>query len=133
MDRLQSKHAGTVAGRRVLLFGREPFANEATERFLQYCGHNVILALDSKRAVRKADRLKPQVLVCDVSPNSGSDRVCAARRIQEKHNTTLVLITNYHRIEVRQRFPELDVADHLRKPISLSVLADSVSRVPVPP
>lgn len=132
MDRLQSKNSRNTPGRRILVIGSGNDANDATERYLQYCGHEVSLTKDSQRAMTEADRLKPQVLVCDVSPKSGNDRVRAAKKIQEAHNAALVVITNYHRMEVRQRYPDLDVADYLRKPISLRVLADAVSNVAAP-
>lgn len=130
MGESQSKHASSTSGRRVLVIGRESDASEATERYLQYCGHEVTLAEDSQRAMAEAERLKPQVLVCEVSPKSGNDRLRAAKKIQKAHDAALVVITNYHRMEIRQRFPNLVVADYLRKPISLRVLADAVSSVP---
>jgi DNA-binding NtrC family response regulator len=132
MDRLQSKDFRNTPGRRILVIGGGTDASDATERYLRYCGHEVSLTKDSQRAMTEADRLKPQVLVCDVNPKSGNDRVRAAKKIQEAHNSALVIITNYHRMEVRQRYPDLEVADFLRKPISLRVLADAVSKVAAP-
>jgi DNA-binding NtrC family response regulator len=113
--------------RRILVLGREQSASEATVRYLEYSGHQVSLAEDPKSAMLKADGIHPQVLICDLNPDSSYDRVRAARHIQERHESAIVVITNHFCWCVRDRFPELRVTQCLRKPVSLWHLAQSVA------
>jgi len=113
--------------RRVLLIGREHAASEATEQYLEYCGHEVALTKDPGSALQEADKLQPEVLICDLNVSSGKARIRAAMRIQEQHESAIVIITNHHCHEIQKKFPKLKVAQCLRKPISLRLLARSVS------
>lgn len=128
MKQGQSSHHSKEAGRRVLLIGRERASGEATERYLEYCGHEVELADSASSAVSKAEALQPQVVICDLNLVAEEDRVRAARRIQRRHRSAIVIITNYTRMEIRRRFPELNAVDCLTKPVSLQRLARTVSQ-----
>ena len=116
-----------TACRRVLVLGREKSASEATERYLKYCGHQVVRAADPESALAKAASLAPQVLICDLNVTSGRDRVRAAMQILEDYQSALVVISNYRSGQIRDRFPELKMSVCLRKPISLASLAEAVA------
>lgn len=127
MNAFEKNDSRRPGSRRVLVMGRKGAAGEATERYLEYCGHEVARAGDPDSAVARAETLEPQVLVCDINVDSGSERIRAARQIQAEHQSALVIITNYRCGEIRNRFPELNVAGCLRKPLSLETLANAVS------
>jgi CheY-like chemotaxis protein len=127
MNGSRASRNGTSATRRILLIGQELSAGEATERYLEYYGHTVTLAGDPASAMSRADDLEPEVLICDLNPASDDDRARTAQEILKKHPSDLVIITSYSCGEVRNRFPELEVALCLRKPISLESLARAVA------
>lgn len=125
-----SQQGGTALRRRILVMGREQEADEATGRYLENCGHEVAVADNPGEAVSEAKRLDPQVLICDLDPQSEIERIKAVLRILDLYKSVLVIITNYHRGEILSQFPELQGSSCLRKPVSLRQLAQMVSSVP---
>lgn len=115
------------AYRRVLILGKGPETNGATRRYLEYCGHKVRREGDPDDAVVKAATMRPHVVICELDRRFGEERVAAAAQIQETHEAKVVLVTNYHRGEIRHRFPHLEVGEFLRKPISLMQLESTVA------
>lgn len=130
MDTRRSNQDGTTRRRRILYMGREQAADEATGRYLENCGHEVALAEDPGEAMSEAERLDPQVLICDLDPQSRHERIQAVMRIREAYQSVLVIITNYHRGEILNQFPQLRGSSCLRKPVSLRHLAQVVSSIP---
>lgn len=127
MDTLQSEHGTGLLGRRVLMLGRDPDTNGATQKYLEFFGHEVTPARDSDSALSQAARVKPHVVICDLDLRSGQSRVDAARKIQEVYDAALVVVSSYPPMQVTHRFPDLEVAGCLKKPISLRQLARTVS------
>lgn len=126
-----SKQGAQGISRRILFLGREhDEADEATGRYLENCGHEVALAENPSEAMSEAEKLDPQILICDLHPQSDDERIDVAMRIRDCYETAVVIITNYHRGEVLHRFPELRGSSCLRKPVSLRQLAQMVSNVP---
>lgn len=111
------------------MLGREPDTNSATRKYLEYVGHDVTHARDPDSALSQAARVKPHVVICDLNLRSGTGgrRIDAARKIQEAYGAALVLVSGDHPAQVNHRFPDLQVADCLRKPVSLRQLARTVS------
>lgn len=113
--------------RRILVLGRELNDSEATGRYLAFCGHEVTQTRDPGFAERAADVLQPQVLVCDLNPDSDVERIRIARKILKRYRSDVVIISTHRRSEIRRRLPELNPTQVLRKPISLHELARSVA------
>lgn len=82
---------------------------------------------DVQDAMMLAEKLRPDVLVCDLAPEAGQERFTAARKIMKRFGSALVVISNYRQTVLHDHFPEFDDAIHLRKPISLEQLDRSVT------
>ena len=114
---------------KVLILGREKAASEATVQYLRHCDHAATMAENLDDAMLVAEQLPPDVLVCDLNPESGQHRLDVVREIQRRFQSALIVISNYHGTEISKQFPEFQITTYLRKPISLRQLERSVSAV----
>jgi len=131
---LNSLHKQEGLGRRVLVVEDDRTAREATRRFLQFCGHEVEVAPDPESALEAARQVAPDVVVCDCNLEEKLDGIPLAKSIQDRHRSAVIFVTAYPRSALEECIHDLWVTDCLRKPISLSDLAESVSgaKRPVP-
>jgi two-component system CheB/CheR fusion protein len=89
---------------------------------LELLGHVVHVASDGNAGVEAAERLAPQVVICDIGL-PGIDGYEVARRLSAReHRPLLVAVTGYALPEDRRRALEAGFAHHLPKPIRIDEL-----------
>jgi two-component system CheB/CheR fusion protein len=89
---------------------------------LELHGHEVHVAADGLAGVEAAERLAPQVVICDIGL-PGIDGYEVARRLRvREHRPLLVAVTGYALPEDRRRALEAGFAHHLPKPIRIDEL-----------
>ena len=110
---------------RILVVEDEPETGSAVCRFLEYRGHQVNLADSEALAIRLADEMQPEVLVCDWKLAGNDDGVEVASRVQSRHDIPVILVTG-HRLEQarkKARETQVEISAFRRKPVSLTDLA----------
>jgi signal transduction histidine kinase len=116
-------HPRDASARRVLVVEDNPDAARTLRDALELLGHVVHLAADGFAGVAEAERLAPDVVICDVGL-PGIDGYEVARRLSARAaRPLLVAVTGYARPEDRRRAAEAGFAHHLAKPIRVEELA----------
>jgi sigma-B regulation protein RsbU (phosphoserine phosphatase) len=119
-------------GIRILVVEDEDAARIATLRYLQNCGHEVESAGTALEALEKADKLRPEVLVCDwklAGQHEADDGIDVARQLQKRFGVAVIFVTAHALNDLRRNIADLGSVDCLRKPISLHTLAAVVESV----
>ena len=115
-------------GKRILVVEDEPEAGSAMQRVLEFRGHEVELARNASSAIELAEKISPEVLVCDWQLENQDDGVDVARRVQSTMDVPVVLVTgqqlSHARLKARQS--EVRIAAYRRKPVSLGELANLI-------
>jgi CheY-like chemotaxis protein len=117
-----------VQATKIMIVEDEPNAREASRLYLSYCGHDVATAENAESAMRQAERQEPDVLVCDWRLGAGGSGVDVARAIQNRYATPVIFMTAYPIDELVEATADLAVSRYLKKPVSLAVLADAISK-----
>jgi signal transduction histidine kinase len=109
---------------RVLVVEDNPDAAATLRDALELLGHVVHVAADGVAGVADAERLAPDVVICDIGL-PGMDGYEVARRLSARDGARplLVAVTGYARPEDRRRAAEAGFARHLAKPIRIEELA----------
>jgi CheY-like chemotaxis protein len=111
----------------VLIVEDEQLAREASERYLDHCGYRVATAASALQALDQAADMAPDVLVCDWRLGGDLDGVYIARQLQQRFGTRIVFVTAYPLDQLREVTGDLEVARYLRKPFSLTILAETIA------
>jgi CheY-like chemotaxis protein len=120
-------------GLRILVVEDEPETGSAVRRFLEYRGHKVDLAESESMAIRMADELQPEVMICDWKLSDNDDGVEVARRVKSRHDIPVVLVTGHRLAQARKkaRDSEVEINAYRRKPLSLADLANLVESLAI--
>lgn len=113
----------------VLIVEDEAAARQASGHYLNHCGHRVATAENAEEAAREAGRRRPDVVICDWRLGRERDGVDVARELQQKYGSSIVFVSAYLLDQLRYAARDMDVARYLRKPISLSLLAEVISGI----
>lgn len=110
---------------RILVVEDEPETGQAVQRFLEFRGHQVNLADSESLAIRMANELDPEVLVCDWKLADNDDGVEVAREVQSRHDIPIILVTGHRLDQAKKKAREIKVkiSAFRRKPVSLADLA----------
>lgn len=139
--RLPTRPAGVVAeaasarpqGRRkrVLVIEDNPDAAHSLRDLLERMGHEVQVAPDGQAGLRAAQRLLPEVILCDVGlPGmDGYDLARAIRADKVLRDTLLVAITGHALPEDERRAREAGFTRHIAKPPSIESLESVLAPV----
>jgi signal transduction histidine kinase len=114
--------AGVAGGKSVLVVEDNEDAASTLQIALEMLGHEVHVAADGNAGLEAAQRLEPEVVICDIGL-PGIDGYEVARRLsaRERH-PLLVAVTGYALPEDRRRALEAGFAHHLPKPIRIDEL-----------
>jgi two-component system response regulator MprA len=123
---VNSSKEGSFISKRILVVEDEPAARQATQRYLEFCGYEVVAAASAAEALQKSARFRPQVVVCDCKLGDGNDGIEVARQIQGKFGSMVIFVTAWSFKDVREQFQGIDVTECLRKPVRLGRLADVI-------
>lgn len=111
----------------VLVVEDEPNAREASRLYLSSCGYHVATAADAESALKKAETLQPDVVICDWRLGAGGDGVDVARELQQRYETPVIFVTAHPMDELLAVTADLDVISYFRKPFSLAALAETIA------
>ncbi len=111
-------------GRRVLIVEDNEDAARSLRDLLELAGHEVHLAPDGATGVEMAERVRPDVVLCDIGlPGmNGYEVARALRRPGSSFDGRLVALTGYAAPEDEKLAAEAGFDDHIAKPASLDRL-----------
>jgi CheY-like chemotaxis protein len=111
-------------GIRVLVVEDNADAAESLRQLLYHCGYEVAVAYTGQEGLRAAQRLRPDVVLCDIGlPDSNGFVVAAAlRKDPGTCGARLIAVTAYGQDEDRRRAREAGFDLHLVKPVDPEVL-----------
>jgi DNA-binding response OmpR family regulator len=124
-----SKNIDPSGTKRVLIVEDEPSASEASRLFLSRRGFEVETAANADEAIQLAMQYKPDVVVCDWQLGGGKTGVDVARELQSKNGVTVIFVTAYPLDELRDATTDIRVLRYMRKPISLTTLAETIESI----
>lgn len=113
---------------RVLIVEDEPTSRDAVRLFLEFRGHDVVVASSAEEAFAQAGRFNPLILVCDWKLDGGPDGVDVADNLQRRYNLAVIMMTA-HRLDAlkeKARESAVNVSAYRRKPVSLAALAEVI-------
>jgi DNA-binding NtrC family response regulator len=128
---MSQQHAGTPAGRRVLLVEDEPTLLRVLEMILTDAGYEVTTSFDGEDALRKvaASPNAWHVVVSDVTmPRLSGDRLALALR-EIRPRLPVILMTGNTMLVTPRRLQALGVAAVLEKPCAIEDLLGAVDAV----
>jgi DNA-binding response OmpR family regulator len=132
----KSNARADLAGRRILIVEDEAATRQATRRYLQFRGHEVVGAATVDESFEKAKALKPEILICDWKLGDKRDGVEVARELCKRYGVKVIFVTASALPDLRRCIRDLQTVTCMRKPISLATLAavlDTVdSTLPAP-
>lgn len=104
-------------------------AREAVALYLEHRGFRVSSAATAEDALELAASETPQIAVCDWHLGGGANGVDVARQLQRDYGTQIIFMTAFPIDELQAATDDIEVRAFLRKPLSLSALADAVERI----
>jgi CheY-like chemotaxis protein len=111
-------------GIRVLVVEDNEDSAESLRQLLYHCGYEVAVAYTGQEGLRAAQRMRPDVVLCDIGlPDSNGFVVAAAlRKDPATCGARLIAVTAYGQDEDRRRAREAGFDLHLVKPVDPEVL-----------
>jgi DNA-binding response OmpR family regulator len=97
-------------------------AAEALAELLREYGHNVRTAHGAGSGINEALRMRPEIVLLDISMPDADGYEVARRLRAELAGTTLVALTGYGEHRHRQKSREAGFDHHLTKPVDMREL-----------
>ncbi len=116
-------------GLRVLLVEDEPLALKASQQYLSWVGCRVDAAANATKAFELAKLRVPDVVVCDWWLGGKRSGVDVARHLQQIHDVKVIFVTGQPLDELRDVTNDIAVFRYLRKPVALTVLAETIAEI----
>lgn len=133
-ERLPDDGGSAATPRRILVVDDNRDAAFTLAMLLETKGHDSSTAHDGMEAVRKADEIRPDVILLDIGlPKMNGYNVC--RRIREQpwgQDMVIIAATGWGQAEDRERSEGAGFDDHLVKPIDHTELQGLLASLPVP-
>lgn len=122
---------GTTSSERpsVIVVEDDVAAREAVALYLEHRGFRVNSAATAEDALQLAAGEPPHIAVCDWHLGGGANGVDVARQLQHDYGTAIIFMTAFPVDELQAATDDIEVRAFLRKPLSLSDLADAVERI----
>jgi signal transduction histidine kinase len=108
--------------RRILVVDDNVDAAEALAELLREYGHNVRTAHGAGSGINEALRMRPEIVLLDISMPDADGYEVARRLRAELAGTTLVALTGYGEHRHRQKSREAGFDHHLTKPVDMREL-----------
>src|SRR5438445_5370543 len=113
-----SDEIGAARPVRVLVVDDEPSILEMFAHYLEYCGYEVITAMDGENGVMKAKEEKPDIIFLDIRmPRIDGWEAC--RRIKDDPTTCgipVIFLTAFDQVRDHERARALCVQGYIAKP-----------------
>ena len=115
-----------LKGKRVLVVEDEGITQMHIRKILTAAGMTLVgSALSGPEGVEAADAHNPDVILMDINMPGDYNGLEASRRILEKHNVCIIMITAY--MEYAERAKELGSSGYLLKPLDRASLLREIS------
>jgi signal transduction histidine kinase len=118
----------TAAQRRILLVDDNVDAAEALADLLREHGHNVRTAHAAGSGINEALRMRPEIVLLDISMPDADGYEVARRLRGELADTMLVALTGYGEQRHRQKSHDAGFDHHLTKPVDMRELEKLLTR-----
>lgn len=119
----------TSARKSVIVVEDDVAAREAVTLYLEHRGFSVVSAANAEDALRIAANDVPGIAVCDWHLGGGANGIDVARKLQQSYGTQIIFMTAFPIDELQDATNDIDVRAYLRKPLSLSLLAEAVDEI----
>jgi PAS domain S-box-containing protein len=110
---------------KILVVEDNPDAAESLAMLLELAGHQVEVAHTGQEGMSIAQRLHPDVALCDIGLPGGMDGYALARALRASDETSgayLIAISGYGQEEDKRQAREAGFDEHLTKPVDPAVL-----------
>ena len=114
--------------RRILVVDDNVDAAEAIAELLREYGHNVRTAHGAGSGINEALRMRPEIVLLDISMPDADGYEVARRLRAELAGTTLIALTGFGEGRHRERSREAGFDHHLTKPVDMRELQKLLSR-----
>lgn len=111
---------------RILIVEDDLVQREALQQFFQRCGYRVAAAPDYDTALAAAQRLAPQVAICDWMILGRRTGVDVARALSARHELSIIFMTGASLTDLKRESSDLPVVRYFRKPVMPDALARTV-------
>jgi len=111
---------------RLLVVEDDAFARLACVEFLDSLGYDVMSAETGEGALRKAQRHKPQIALCDWQLGPGMDGVEVSETLQSDYDTKIIMFSGQPLASLQESAQGINVQAFLRKPVSLAALHEAI-------
>ncbi len=115
---------------RVLVVEDNATARSALKEFLDFSGYEVACAGTAAEATEIAADFHPDILVSDWDLGDTRDGVDVARQLQSENDVQVIFVTGNSLNQLRRSANDIEVFRFLRKPVSLSRLAQLIGEIP---
>jgi CheY-like chemotaxis protein len=113
----------------VLIVEDEPSIAETTRYLLEASGYEVETAATGTQALALVRERRPRLVLLDVElPDLSGIEICSAiRNDPELRSTRVVFLTTHDMTHISSTAPGLEPDGHLRKPLDIDLLLDTVA------
>jgi CheY-like chemotaxis protein len=117
---------------RILVVEDNHDSAESLRKLLELCGYSVTLAYSSREGLEAAQRMRPDVILCDIGlPDSDGYALAAALRTNPvTARARLIAVTAYGGEQERKRSREAGFQLHLVKPVKPENLLQELDKSP---
>ena len=112
----------------ILVVERNPLVQRLEKYFLEQAGYVVEFAGDGMLALKKAQELKPRILVTEILVPK-LDGLSLCRTLKSDPRTRHILILMFSHLHAEERAREVGADAFLPKPFSEELLIDTVQRL----
>jgi CheY-like chemotaxis protein len=112
----------------ILVVERNPLVQRLEKYFLEQAGYVVEFATDGMLALKKAQELKPRILVTEILVPK-LDGLSLCRTLKSDAKTRHILILMFSHLHAEERAREVGADAFLPKPLSEELLIDTVQRL----
>jgi CheY-like chemotaxis protein/two-component sensor histidine kinase len=128
----ESIRAGTTATLSVLLIEDNEESAELLREVLRLSGHTVWIASRGRQGIEMAQKLQPDLVLCDLGLPDGMTGFDVARELRshsDSRNLKLVALSGYGRPEDKDRSLEAGFDAHMTKPVDVRTIGRVVSEL----
>lgn len=98
----------------------------AMGRYLEFRGYQVAVASNVDEALAAAEKLIPEILICDWKLGEERDGIDAARLLDERYQPAIVFMTGHELDALRSKLDGLVPTSCFRKPVVMNELVQVI-------
>lgn len=119
-----------VSGKKILIVEDNAVQAMMMEKFFEELNHTVLAIVDrGEKAVRKADKHHPDLIIMDIFLNGDMTGIQAMEKIRETSNVSVIYISGNSDPYYRSVAENTNFADFFYKPVDHGALRQAVQQV----